>query len=264
MKKALTLGSVVLIISALFTGCTKPSKQQNGQEQEQEQESGPAEQAINTLTEEEKAASWELLFDGKTTNKWRGYNKDSFPEKGWHIRDGNLAVEHSGAGEEGFGGDIITLDKFENFEFSLEFMVSKEGNSGILYRVVEKEGEPIWHNAPEYQILDDETYIENAEMDMKTHLTGDNYDLHTSLEKKLNPVGEWNHVRIIMNNNHVEHWLNGIKTVEYEIKSPEWEALVANSKFKDYPDYGMARNGHIGLQDHGHLIMFRNIKIRKL
>lgn len=262
MKKVIRSGSVILAIFLFLISCGRQSKQNNQQEAE------PTVQiekpVINTLTEEDQSAGWELLFDGKTTNKWRGYNNDSFPEKGWHIRNGNLAVEHSGAGEEGFGGDIITIDTFENFEFSLEFMVSKEGNSGILYRVVEKEGVPIWHNAPEYQILDDETYIEISEMDMNTHLTGDNYDLHSSMEKKLNPEGEWNHALIKINNNHVEHWLNGVKTVEYKIESPEWETLVEKSKFKDYPDYGRVKSGHIGLQDHGHLIMFRNIKIRKL
>jgi len=217
----------------------------------------------NTLSDAEKAAGWKLLFDGKTTNGWRGYNKETFPTKGWKIDDeGNLTVSKSGTEEAGFGGDIITIDQFENFELMVDFMVTDTGNSGILYRVLEMEDFAIWQNAPEFQVLDDQTYIDMGGMDMTTHLTGDNYDLHSSTGKYSNPVGEWNTAKIIVEGNHVEHWLNGKKTVEYELLSPEWEALVAKSKFKTYPQYGRTVKGHIGLQDHGHLIKFRNIKIK--
>jgi len=218
----------------------------------------------NTLTAEEQAAGWRLLFDGQTTNGWRRYNGEGFPEVGWEVADGNLIVLASDGEEEGNGGDIITEEQFDNFELSIEFQLSPVANSGILYRAVEIEGEPIWHGAPEYQVLDDTAYIEMDEMDMHTHLTGDNYDLHASIETATNPLGEWNIARIIVNGAHVEHWLNGVLTVEYELWTPEWEELVRASKFADYPEYGRATRGHIGLQDHGHTLRYRNIKLRPI
>jgi len=218
----------------------------------------------NTLTAAEQAAGWRLLFDGQTTNGWRGYNKESFPDVGWEVADGSLIVLASDGEEDGNGGDIITEEQFDNFELSLEFQLSPVANSGILYRVVESEGEPIWHNAPEYQVLDDTAYIEMGTMDMFKHLTGDNYDLQASVVTASNPIGAWNHARIIVDGAHVEHWLNGKQTVEYELWTPEWEELVRGSKFADYPGYGRATSGHIGLQDHGHTLRYRNIKIRPI
>ena len=218
----------------------------------------------NTLTAAEVEAGWILLFDGHSTNGWRGYNQESFPEVGWEVADGCLIVLASDGEEEGYGGDIITEEKFENFELSIEFLLSPVANSGILYRAIESPGEPIWHNAPEYQVLDDTAYIEMNTMDMHTNLTGDNYDLHASRVTATNPLGEWNHARIIVNGAHVEHWLNGQLTVEYEFWSPVWEQLVEDSKFADYPGYGRATSGHIGLQDHGHTLRYRNIKLRPI
>ena len=219
----------------------------------------------NSLSVAEIQDGWKLLFDGKSTDQWRGYNRESFPTKGWFIDDeGNLAVTKSGTEEAGFGGDIITREKFENFIFSVDFMVSDTGNSGILYRVIEAENMAIWQNAQEYQILDDETYLKMNEGNMETHLTGDNYDLQSSPSRFSNPVGKWNTARIVVDGNHVEHWLNGKKTVTTTIGSEKWDSLVAKSKFANYPDFGRALEGHIGLQDHGHLIKFRNIKIKPL
>lgn len=218
--------------------------------------------APNTLTEEEKAAGWELLFDGKTTDKWRGYNHETFPTLGWKVMEGTIAVEKSGAEEEGFGGDIITKEKYENFDLSIDFLLTDTANSGILYRVVEVENTPIWHNAPEYQLLDNERYAEMG-IDNK-HFTAANYDLHPAETDYTKPIGEWNTARIILNNNHVEHWLNGNLVVAYDLESPEWAALVAKSKFAEYPGYGKTRNGYIGLQDHGHLVQFRNLKVKRL
>ena len=218
--------------------------------------------APNSLSDEEKAAGWELLFDGKTTDKWRGYNHEAFPTLGWKIMDGNVAVEKSGAEEEGFGGDIVTKDKYENFELTLDFLLSDTANSGILYRVKEVENTPIWHNAPEYQILDNARYAEMGSTN--EHFTAANYDLNPAETDYTKPIGEWNTARIVLNNNHVEHWLNGNLVVAYDLETPEWAALVAKSKFAEYPDYGKTRNGNIGLQDHGHLVMFRNIKVKRL
>jgi hypothetical protein len=218
-----------------------------------EEPSGP-----NTLTTAERDAGWQLLFDGETTAGWRAYNQDAFPEQGWEVQDGNLVVL-----AEGGGGDIITDEAFENFELSLEFKVSPGANSGIFYSVQELPDEAIWHSAPEYQLLDDVAFTEGGQ-DMSTHLTGDNYHLHASSERVVRAVGEWNVAKIVLDGAHVEHWLNGAKLVEYERWSPEWNELVAASKFSAYPEYGQARSGHIGLQDHGYLMEFRNIKIRPI
>jgi len=221
-------------------------------------------QQHNTLTAEEIEAGWILLFDGNTTEGWRSYNGESFPESGWEVADGNLVVLASDGSEEGAGGDIITEAMFDNFELSLEVLLSEEANSGVFYRAVEIPGEAIWHNAPEYQLLDDSAYIAKDWFEPATHLTGDNYDLHSSSVTATKPLGEWNHVRIIVDGAHVEHWLNGELTVEYELWTPEWERLVSESKFGEYREHARATSGHIGLQDHGHTLRFRNIKLRPI
>jgi hypothetical protein len=219
----------------------------------------------NTLSASEVKAGWELLFNGRSTDKWRGYNRSSFPTKGWFVDgEGNLCVSKSGTEEEGFGGDIMTKARYENFELKVDFMVSDTGNSGILYRVLEASDMAIWQNAQEYQVLDDQTYIDMGGMDMNTHLTGDNYDLQSSSGRYSNPVGQWNRAKIIVDGQKVEHWLNGEKTIECVLGSEQWDTLVSKSKFKEYPDFGRAIEGHIGLQDHGHLIKFRNLKIKPL
>ncbi|MCH7473243.1 MAG: DUF1080 domain-containing protein [Gemmatimonadetes bacterium] len=221
-----------------------------------------AERPINTLSAAEVEQGWQLLFDGESTDGWRGYNRDGFPNDAWEVRDGNLVTLAQEDG--GSGVDLVTEEQFENFELSIEFKLTAVGNSGILYRVVEREGEAIWYNAPEYQVLDDSAHLAMGTMDMHKHLTGDNYDIHASSVRASNPIGEWNHARIIVNGQHVEHWLNGVMTVEYEIESPEWEALVSESKFADYPNYGRTKQGRIGLQGYGRLVFYRNIKIRRI
>lgn len=218
----------------------------------------------NTLTSIEEKEDWVLLFDGVSVDAWRGYNKQHFPRKGWAVRDGELVVLKSGTEEEGFGGDIVTKEQFGSFELTLEFMLTDSANSGIFYLVREFEGTPIWHNAPEYQLLDDEAYFQELGDWMDTHRTGDNYDLHAADSNYSKPIGEWNTARIVKKGNSVEHWLNGYLTVQYEISSIDWVRRVQKSKFNEYPMYGKAGRGHIGLQDHGHEVRFRNIKIRRL
>ncbi len=219
----------------------------------------------NTLTEAERAAGWRLLFDGETTDGWRGYNRAEFPDTGWAVVDGMLVVGATSTDPDiAVGGDIVTTESFTDFDLKFEFMLSEVANSGVLYRVIEEEGAAIWHNAPEYQVLDDPAYIEMGTMDMNTHLTGDNYDLHASGEKTLHPPGEWNEGRIRILGNVVEHWLNGVKTVEYELGSYDWRLLVLDSKFAPFPRYGTAASGPIGLQDHGRNVWYRNIKILPL
>ncbi len=219
--------------------------------------------AYNTLSPEEEADGWMLLFDGVSTDGWRGYNMDHFPEEGWAIQDGNLVVFASDGSEEGLGGDIVTEAMFDDFELVFDFVVSPVGNSGVFYRVAEMPEKAMWEMAPEFQVLDDTAYIEMGTMDMHKHLTGDNYDLHASRVTASRPIGDWNTARIVVDGNRVEHWLNGELTVEYEFYSDEWETLVAGSKF-DPAIYARARRGHIGIQDHGHEIRYRNIKVRPL
>jgi len=211
--------------------------------------------AMNSLTAEERAAGWRLLFDGESTNGWRGYKKDTLPA-GWEVVDGALT-------RTGSGGDIISVDQFRNFELALDWRLSPEGragNSGIFYRATEESDEIYW-GAPELQILDNARHP-----DGRSPLTsaGSNYALHGVGHEHARPVGEWNAVRLVVNGSHVEHWMNGTKVVEYELGSADWQRRVAESKFAPHPGYGRVERGHIGLQDHGTYVAFRNIKIREL
>ncbi|NJL74929.1 MAG: DUF1080 domain-containing protein [Saprospiraceae bacterium] len=211
------------------------------------------------MTATEQSEGWELLFDGTSTSLWRGYNRDTLPIT-WQAQDGKFSLL-PGEGS----GDIITKEKYSNFEFQTDFMLTDSANSGILYFVKEEADKTIWQNAPEYQLLDDATYIQmyGAEQ-MKKHLTGDNYDLQSAPASYLKPIGTWNTAKIVVNNGKVTHYLNGNKTIEYEVNSESFKNLVANSKFKEYPNFAQAKEGYIGLQDHGHPIYFKNIKVRKL
>ena len=211
-----------------------------------------AQSAMNTLTAEEKAAGWRLLFDGKTTNGWRAYGADTMPS-GWQAVDGALTRVSRAA-------DIITKEQFGDFEVTLDWKLEKGGNSGLFYRAVEGL-EWIYHGAPEYQILDDAGH-----RDGQNPLTsaGANYGLNAAPRGIVKPAGEWNTARVLAKGTHVEHWLNGQKTAEYEQGSAEWAKLVSESKFKAWPQYGKAMRGHIGLQEHGGRVQFRNIKIREL
>jgi hypothetical protein len=221
--------------------------------------------AINTLTDQEKADGWKLLFDGQSTNGWRGYTKKTFPEKGWEVKDGMLTVLASKSGEEG-GGDIITENQYENFDFKFDFMYTPEANSGVLYRVKEVPNTPSWHSAPEYQVIDNAGWAKKNDpsFNMDTHRTGDNYDVHAAPADYSKPAGEWNEGRIVVNNGKVEHWLNGKQTVTYDFNSKEWKDLVKKTKFATYKDYGANAKGHIGIQDHGATVSYRNIKIKEL
>jgi hypothetical protein len=208
---------------------------------------------LNTLTPAESAAGWRLLFDGSTTTGWRNFRSDSI-SAGWQIVDGGLTRTQPGA------GDIITRDKFKNFELALEWKISPAGNSGIFYRASEDDDAIYW-TAPEMQVLDDAKHP-----DGQSRLTsaGANYDIDPAPAGVVRPAGEWNQVRIVVNGSHVEHWLNGVKVVEYELGSPAWEAKVKASKFAPHPHYGRNAEGYIGLQDHGDWVAYRNIKIRVL
>jgi len=212
----------------------------------------PTKAPQNILTDAERQAGWKLLFDGKTPAGWHGWKKSEFPA-GWEVIDGCLV-------RTGRGGDIVTDEEFENFELALEWRISPGGNSGIFFRADESL-RWAWETAPEMQVLD------NAEhADGRSPLTsaGSNYALHAPTRDVTRPVGLFNEVRILVNGAHVEHWLNGEKIVEYELGSPQWQELVAASKFKDMPKYGRTAKGRIVLQDHGDKVWYRNIKIRQL
>lgn len=216
--------------------------------------------APNTLTDAEKQSGWKLLFDGKTTTGWRGYKMQTMPP-GWTVIDGVLVRLKGGEGGRGAGGgdDIVTTETFESFDLQLEWKIVANGNSGVLYHVSE---EPItaWHDAPEVQILDNGPHQNRT----KTQHAAALYDLYAPSKDTTKPIGEWNHLRVLVNGAHVEHWLNGEKVVQYELWSEDWKRRVAASKFKDMPKFGTLKSGPIALQDHSDRIEFRNIKIRRL
>lgn len=223
-----------------------------------------AENLHNVLSPSETTAGWTLLFDGKNTDQWKGYNRETFPNQGWRTQDGELQVLHSGSEEDGFGGDIITKKSYENFILSVDFALTDTSNSGIFYLVQEIPETPIWHSAPEYQLLDDETYKVTYDGLTNAQLTGANYDMHPQKINYSNPIGEWNTARIEKTGNLIKHFLNDSLVVEYTLGDTDWLERNAKSKFKDYATYATAESGPIGLQDHGHLCRFRNVKIKEL
>lgn len=210
----------------------------------------------NMLTQKEKAEGWELLFDGKTTNGWRNYGTTSM--SGWKVIDGVL--HNSGTGSD-HGGDIISENEYDNFELYIEWKATLKSNSGIFYHVNENAADAIYKTAPEYQLLDDINWPTKLK---PSQYSGANYAMNTPINAKVKPLDEFNTTRIIVEGPHVEHWLNGVKVVEYELWSDNWKKNKENSKWKDHAQYGMFKKGNIGLQDHGGLTMFRNIKIRRL
>ena len=198
-------------------------------------------------------SEWKILFDGTSLNAFRGYKVDTVPA-GWSIVDGTLAKTDK-------VGDLMTRDQFGDFELVVEWKIAAGGNAGIFYRAIE-EGDKIYWTGPEYQLLDDEKAADN-----KTRLTcaGAAYGLYPSPAGHLKPIGQWNTTRIIARGAHVEHWLNGVKLLEYELWSPDWTAKVAATKFAKWPKYGLAKRGHIGFQgDHAEALAFRNIRIREV
>ena len=197
-------------------------------------------------------SDWRTLFDGTSLDAWRGFRASSVPP-GWQAVDGALT-------RVGSAGDLITRDVFGDFELALEWRVAEGGNSGIMYRVTERT-ETTYESGPEMQVLDDERHA-----DGRSRLTaaGSVYGLYAAPAGVVKPAGGWNAVRIVARGPHIEHWLNGTMVVEYELGSPDWEARVAGSKFKGWPQFGRAAAGHIALQDHGDRVAYRDIRIRPL
>jgi hypothetical protein len=201
------------------------------------------------------AAEWTVLFNGKPTDKLRGFKQKEFPSKNWVIDGDSLKTV------PGKAVDLVTTEQYEDFELEFEWKVSPGGNSGVMYRVAETGGAP-WHTGPEYQLLDDSKHPDGK--NPKT-TAGSLYALIApGPSKTLKPVGEFNSTRIVARDGRVEHWLNGAKVVDYEWASPDVKALVAKSKFKDMPTFMSQSSGHIDFQHHGEEAWFRNIRIRRL
>lgn len=220
----------------------------------------------NKLTDKEKKEGWQLLFDGTSMNKWRSPNSDSFPSKGWIIENDVLSIGENGGRQS--GGDIITKEQFDDFEFIVDFKLTEGANSGIKYSVhifnppVPGLGTVL---GPEYQVLDNEKHPDAKAGRNGNRKLGSLYDiLPSSTGSALRPIGEWNTARIISKGNHVEHWLNGTKVLEYDKSSDAYKEAFALSKFKEVKGYGESGKGYILLQDHGNKVFFKNIKIRKL
>lgn len=207
----------------------------------------------NTLTAQERAEGWQLLFDGTDMKDWRGYGSQELPT-GWRVADGEMQKPKS-------GDDIITRDRYRDFDLQLDWKLTPGGNSGVFYRATEEYPKVYW-SGPEYQLLDDARHP-----DGKSRLTsaGAAYGIYPSPAGYVKPANEWNHTRIVVKGNHVEHWLNGHKMVEYDLGSADWTARVAKAKFAAYPNYGKAPQGYIGIQgDHDGALAIRNVKIRVL
>jgi hypothetical protein len=220
----------------------------------------------NNLSDQESKNGYVLLWDGTTTEGWRGAYSDSFPEKGWTIKEGVLSVEASDGGESTNGGDIVTDKMFNAFELKFDFKLNEGGNSGVKYFVTESEGNKGSAIGLEYQILDDSTHPDALLGRDGNRTLASLYDLIAANKGRyLKKIGEWNQGMIkVFPNNHVEHWLNGFKVLEYERGSDAFMELGKISKYKDWDNFGLANEGRILLQDHGDLVSFKSIKIRKL
>ncbi len=229
---------ILLLGIALMAGCT---------------------QKHNILTQAEQAEGWKLLFDGKTTNGWHLFNADSIT--GWTVEQGALV----GLGKGGdIGGDIVTDQEYKNFELAWEWKIESQGNSGVMYHVVEgKQFDAPYLTGPEYQMIDDMDFPQELEIWQQT---GADYAMYPADPEKtqIKKAGEWNTSRIVFDNGHVEHWLNGQKVVEFEAWTDKWFDLKNSGKWNNAPEYGLARSGRICLQDHGSKVWFRNVKVREL
>jgi hypothetical protein len=238
----------------------------------QTQSGTPARTAPNTLSAAERAAGWRLLFDGATFAGWRGLGYDSVPTAHWTVENGAIKkiprgeIPRMSDGQPARGGDLMTTERFADFELAWEWRISRAGNSGVKYNVSEELSIANAANHAalgfEYQLLDDSLHEDNK---VASHRAGALYDLIApNASKTLRPVGHWNESRIVFGGNHGEHWLNGRKIIEFELATPRMDSLLARSKYRSIPNFAQRRAGHIVLQDHGDEVHFRSIKIRLL
>ncbi len=207
----------------------------------------------NGLSAADRSVGWTSLFNGSDMDQWRVYKEDHM--EGWKVENGLMKAMGT------HNADIITKDTFSNFELALEWSIAEGANSGIFFNVRESpEYESVYHTGPEYQLLDDHAYPKSN----KVNVSSANYDVHAPTVDVSRPSGTWNTTRLIVNNNKVEHWLNGQKTVSYELYSDDWKQRIAKSKWKNLDSYARYQSGHLALQDHGGIIQFRNIRVRRL
>ncbi|MDR9447568.1 MAG: DUF1080 domain-containing protein [Balneolaceae bacterium] len=218
--------------------------------------------AHNTLTEQEIADGWELLFDGESMEHWRVYNQEDIPA-GWVVEDGAMVFDPEQRNDQ-YGLDIITKETYGDFELKLEWWLSEVGNSGIFYHVIEQEDKALYWSGPEMQILDNENHPDADQGVDGNRKAGSLYDLIPAVPQNAKPYGEWNSVKIVAKGDVIEHWQNGELVLSFDRSTEEWKNLVAGSKFAPHPEFGTAAEGHIALQDHGDLVKFRNLKIRSL
>lgn len=258
MKRLFAISISILIIF----GCSSQNKDTN--------KSDDQTKANNTLSKEEIAEGWQLLFDGKSMNDWRGIGIEGIPTGHWKIENGAIRKIASGNvpkmsdGQPQKGGDLISKETFKNYELKFEWKISEAGNSGVKYNVVEEnslKGGSKNALGFEYQVLDDEKHSDNVN---SSHRSAALYDLIATKGAVTLPIGKYNAAKIVFNKNHGEHWLNGVKVVEYELDSPEFDKLFKKSKYRDIADFTKHQIAHIVLQDHGNDCWYRNIKIRTL
>ena len=216
---------------------------------------------LNKLTPAEIKKGWKLLFDGSTLTGWKTYNRTDMAPS-WGVKDGAIFLDAKKGRSDVAKGDLVTLEDYDDFEFSVEWKISDCGNSGIMYRIVEdpKYKQP-YLTGPEMQVLDNKCH---PDAKIITHRSGDFYDVMASKTENVKPAGEWNSVRIIMKGYKLEQWQNGVRQIKLTLGSDEINAIVEKSKWKNQKDWGKALIGKIGLQDHGDAVWFRNIKIRSL
>lgn len=247
-----------MLAMLVFSSCQKSGTQQ---------ETSATDTSVtveNQLTEEEKSAGWELLFDGKTLDGWERFNQDTVGPL-WSVQNGVIVCDGEGLGEgtDDMGGSLITKRKFGNFELSVDWKLSPGGNSGILYHVVEDpKYQHDYETGPEFQLMDDGGWDGELRDEQKV---GGNYDMYAATnDKKVNAPGEWNTARLVYNDGHVEHWLNGEKVLEFDEGSSDFKERFSKSKWVEYPDWNKSKTGSISLQDHGAPVYFKNIKIKAL
>ena len=216
---------------------------------------------LNKLTPAEIKKGWKLLFDGSTLTGWKTYNRTDMATS-WGVKDGAIFLDAKKGRSDIAKGDLVTLEDYDDFEFTAEWKISECGNSGVMYRIVEdpKYKQP-YLTGPEMQVLDNKCH---PDAKIITHRSGDFYDVMASKTENVKPAGEWNSVKIIMKGYKLEQWQNGVRQIKLTLGSDEINAIVAKSKWKNQKDWGKALIGKIGLQDHGDAVWFRNIKIRSL
>jgi hypothetical protein len=261
MKKLFVPALSVMAISIMACGGSTNSTSQDSTtvSADTTAAAGPVTDAAdNLLSDTEKSEGWTLLFNGQNLDGWHIYQGKQ--SNSWVADNGTLHCLGSEKDKSDKRADLTSDSMYENFEFRTDWKIAPKGNSGIIYLASEKY-DAAYQSGPEYQLIDDENFPEKLEGWQKT---GANYAMGDPLVAAAKPVGEWNHTRIVVNQGHVEHWLNGQKTADYQIGSPEWKKARTEGKWKDTKGYGETKKGHIDLQDHGSEVWFKNVKIKQL